>query len=104
LVAGWMTDQRRKINELLGDVLEQVELADELSDGELADSFLGEQCFLRDIYDDLEISHRAVDMLSIRPMIEALTKGVEVSAIHFEFPELTPEYRAHLQAMVRGGS
>jgi DNA primase len=104
LAAAWMAEQRRKINALLGEVLEQIELADEIGDGELAESFLREQSFLRDLYEDLEISRYAADLLSIRPMIEALTEGVEAPEIHFEFPPSTPKYRAHLEAIARGTS
>jgi CHC2 zinc finger len=76
--AAWMADQRRKINILLGDVLEQIELADEIGDNELAESFLRERSFLRDLYDDLEISRYAADLLSIRATIETITKGIEL--------------------------
>lgn len=76
LAAAWMAEQRRKVNVLLGEVLEQIELADEIGDSELAESFLIEQSFLRDLYDDLEISRYAADMLSIRPMIEGITEGI----------------------------
>lgn len=104
LAAAWMAEQRRKINVLLGDVFEKIELADAIGDNELAESFLREQSFLRDLYEDLDISRNAADLISIRPMIEALTEDVEVPEIRFEFPELTPEYRAHLDALARGDS
>jgi len=104
LAAAWCDEQRRKIGVLLGDVIEQIDLADEIGDNELAESFLREQSFLRDLYDDLEISRNAADMLCIRPTIEALTEGVEVPEIHFEFPELTPEYRARLKVAAGGYS
>src|SRR5262249_48994690 len=99
LAATWMAKQRCKINVLLGDVLEKIELANEIYDSELSEAFLREQSFLRDLYEDLDISRNAADLLSIRPMIEALTEGVEVPEIHFEFPELTPECRSHLDAL-----
>src|SRR5262245_57764739 len=102
LAAAWMAEESRKLNLLLGDVLERIELADEIGDSELAESFLRDQSFLRDLYEDLDISRNAADLLSIRPMIEALTEGVEVPEIHFEFFELTPEYRSHLDALARG--
>jgi hypothetical protein len=76
--AAWMTEQRRKINVLLGDVLERIELADEIGDSELAESFIREQSFLRDLYDDLDIPRNAADMLSIRRTIEAITEGIEL--------------------------
>ena len=99
-----MAEQRRKINVLLGTAIEELDLADEIGDSELAESLLREQSFLRDLYDDLEISRYAADLLSIRPTIEELTEGVEVPEIHFEFPELTAEYRAYLQAVAGGCS
>jgi len=103
VAATWMAEQRRKINVLLGEVLEQIDFADEIGDSELADSFLRKQSFLRDLYKDLEISRYAADMLSIRPMIEALTEGIEPPQIRFEFPPLTtPQYRARLGALARG--
>jgi CHC2-type zinc finger protein len=102
VAATWMAEQRRKINVLLGEVLEQIDFADEIGDSELADSFLRKQSFLRDLYKDLEISRYAADMLSIRPMIEAITEGVEAPEVHFEFPSLTPDYRARLDALARG--
>ena len=43
--AAWMREQRRKINLLLGDVLEQIDLADDIHDIELAESFLRERSF-----------------------------------------------------------
>jgi DNA primase len=101
LAATWMIEQRRKINILLGDVLERIELADEVGDGELAESLLREQSFLRDLYEDLDISRYATDLLSIRQTLEAITEGIEPD-IHFEFPPLTPECRAHLEAIVGG--
>jgi len=102
VAATWMAEQRRKINVLLGEVLEQIDFADEIGDSELADSFLRKQSFLRDLYKDLEISRYAADMLSIRPMIEAITEGVEAPEVHFEFPSLTPDYRSRLDALARG--
>jgi len=78
VAAAWMAEQRRKINVLLGEILEKIELADEIGDSELAESFLREQSFLRDLYEDLDISRNAADMLSIRSMIEAITEGVEL--------------------------
>jgi CHC2 zinc finger len=78
LAAAWMGEQRRKINVLLGEVLEKIELADEIGDNELAESFLREQSFLRDLYEDLEIARNAAELLSIRPMIEAITEGIEL--------------------------
>jgi hypothetical protein len=78
LAAAWMSEQRRKINKLLGEVLEQIELTDEIGDSELAESFLREQSFLRDLYEDLDISRNAAELLSIRPTIEAITEGIEL--------------------------
>jgi len=78
LAAAWMAEQRRKINVLLDEILENIELADEIGDSELAESFLREQSFLRDLYDDLDMSHYAADMVSIRQMIELITEGVEL--------------------------
>jgi DNA primase len=78
LAAIWMGQQRHEINVLLGEVLEKIEIADEIGDSELAESFLREQSFLRDFYDDLDMSRHAEDMMSIRPMIEAITEGVEL--------------------------
>jgi hypothetical protein len=102
LAAAWLIDQRRKVNVLIGEVLEQIELADEIGDNELAESFLREQSFLRDLHEDLDISRNAADLLSLRFTIEALTSGVEVPEIQFEFPKLTPEYRAYLDTLLRG--
>jgi CHC2 zinc finger len=102
LAAAWMAEQRRKVNVLLGEVLEKIELADEIGHNELAESLLREQSFLRDLYEDLDMSRNAAALLSIRPMIEALTEGVAVPEIHFEFPPLTPEYRARLEALAKG--
>jgi CHC2 zinc finger len=78
VAAGWMAEQRRKVNVLLGDVLEQIELADEIGDSELAESFIRDRSFLNDLYDDLDISPNAAGLLSIRPTIEALTEGIEL--------------------------
>jgi CHC2 zinc finger len=102
LAAAWMSEQRCKINVLLGELLEQIDLADDIGDSELAESFLREQSFLGDLYDDLDLSRNAADLLSIRPMIEALTEGVEAPEIHFEFPPLTPQYRARLDGLAKG--
>ena len=78
LAAAWMAEHRRKINILLSDLLERIELADLIGDSELAESFLREQSFLRDLYEDLDISRNATDLLSIRPMIEAITEGIKL--------------------------
>jgi hypothetical protein len=77
LAAAWMAEQRRKVNVLLGELLEQIDLADDIGDSELSEAFLREQSFLRDLYEDLAIARYAADLLSIRRMIEALTEGVE---------------------------
>jgi hypothetical protein len=76
--ATWMAEQRRKVNVLLSDLLEQIELADEIGDNELAESLLIERSFLNDLYDDLDISRNAADLLSIRPTIDAITGGIEL--------------------------
>jgi CHC2 zinc finger len=103
LAAAWMAEQRCKVNVLLGEVLEQIDLADEIGDNELAGSFLREQSFLRDLYEDLEISRYTADLLSFRLMIEALTEGVEARRRSIlNFPELTPEYRPRLDALAKG--
>ena len=78
LAAAWMAEQRCKVNVLLDDVLEQIDLADNIGDSELAESFLRERLFLTDFYADLVISRNVADMLSIRPTIEAITEGVEL--------------------------
>lgn len=56
----------------------KIELADEIDDNHLAESFLREQSFLRDLYEDLDISRNAADLLSSRPMIERITEGIEL--------------------------
>ena len=76
LAAGWMAEQRRKIGVLLGDILEQIQLADEIYDGELAESLLREQSFLRDLYDDLDVARYAGNFLSLKDSIEQITEGV----------------------------
>ena len=76
--AAWMAQQRRKINVLLGDVLEQIDLADEIHDDELTESFIREQSFLHDLHDDLDISRNAADLLSIRCSIERIIEGIEL--------------------------
>src|SRR5262245_36870672 len=78
VAAAWMADQRRKINALLGDILEKIELADEIGDSELAESFIRERSFLNDLYEDLDIPRYAADLLSIRPTIELITEGVQL--------------------------
>lgn len=77
-------------------------MADEIGDSDLAESFLYEQLFLRDLYEDLDMSRNAAAMISLRSIIEAITGGVEAQEIHFEFPELTPRYHAHLDALAKG--
>ena len=77
IAAAWMADQRRKINILLGDILEEIDLADEIGDSDLAESFIRERSFLLDLYDDLDLSRNAADMLSIRETIELITEGVQ---------------------------
>jgi len=73
-----MADQRRKINVLLGEVLEWIELADEIGDSDLAESFIRERSLLLDFYEDLDMSRNAADMVSIRPLIEIITEGVQL--------------------------
>jgi len=76
IAAAWMAEQRQKINALLGEKLEQIELADEIGDGELAETFLREQSFLRDLNDDLDLARYAGDFLSLKDSIELITEGV----------------------------
>src|SRR5262249_19576065 len=78
VAAAWMAKQRRKVNILLAEVLEWIELADEIADTDLAESFIRERSFLLDLYDDLDISRNAADLLAIRPTIELITEGVEL--------------------------
>ena len=78
VAAAWMAKQRRKVNILLAEVLEWIELADEIADTDLAESFIRERSFLLDLYDDLDMSRNATDMVSIRATIELITEGVEL--------------------------
>ena len=78
VAAAWMAKQRRKINVLLGEVLEWIELADEIGDSDLAESFIRERSLLLDLYGDLDMARNAADLVSIRPTVEAITEGVEL--------------------------
>ena len=75
--ARWCLEQRRKVSVMIADTVEQVDLADECGDGQLAESLLIEKSLLGDLYDDLALPRYVGDFLSLRASIEQITEGVE---------------------------
>jgi DNA primase len=77
--ASWVNDQRSKFNIMIADTLEQRDLADEIADFELAESFDRELVMLWGFYDALGHLRGAVEILALRESIEFITSGTEVT-------------------------
>lgn len=75
--AKWVNDQIQKMNIRLRDLDEQIELADEIPDPELAESLWNERRVLADMRDDLGRSEYRADFVEIKDVIEGITKGFE---------------------------
>ena len=72
--AKWVNDQIQKMNIRLRDLDEQIELADEIPDPELAESLWNERRVLADMRDDLGRSEYRADFVEIKDVIEGITK------------------------------
>jgi len=79
LAAAWVNTQRAKLNVTLAGAMEQRDLADEIGDFELAESFDRELGALQGFYESLEHPRGAAEMLALREAIEGITEGAEVA-------------------------
>lgn len=78
LAAAWVNLQRQKFNTLIADALENRDLADEIGNFELAESFDRQLVTLHAFHDALGFPRGAAEMLAVRPSIEKITDSVGV--------------------------
>jgi DNA primase len=71
-VARWIREQREKLNQRIRDLDEQIFLADELDDTELAESFWRERRIVADLRDDLAHAEYLPDFVELKEAIEAI--------------------------------
>lgn len=74
LAARWANEQRRKLNELIAVRYEQRDLADEIGDSELGETFDREIVVLREVYDSLGYPQGVLELLAVRESIERVTE------------------------------
>jgi len=70
----WAREQRRKLNARIRELDEQIELADEIPDAELAEAFWHERRIVADARDDLSRVD-APDFVEIRSLVERIVRG-----------------------------
>jgi hypothetical protein len=63
------------LNQRIRDLDEEMELADELGDTELAESFWQERCILADMCDDLARAEYLMDFIDLKESIERIAGG-----------------------------
>jgi DNA primase len=75
--AQWVHDQIQKMNFRIRELDEQLELADEIPDPDLAESIWNERRILGDLRDDLGRFEYRSDFIQIRDVIEKITRMIE---------------------------
>jgi hypothetical protein len=75
--AGWANDQIQKMNARIHELDEQLWLADEIGDPELAESLWRERRILADMRDDLGQVQYRQDFIQIKDVIEKITRSFE---------------------------
>jgi len=75
--AGWAKEQREKLNHKIRDIDEQMELADELDDTELAESFWRERRIVAQIRNDLSCRDYRADFVEIKDTIEIIAGKIQ---------------------------
>lgn len=79
LAAAWVNEQRAKIGFLIGERLEERDLADESGAFDIDEMFDRELVMLREFYDVLRYPRGAVEMLALQQSIEQITEGAELA-------------------------
>jgi DNA primase len=74
-VIRWVNLQRERLNERIHELDEQMELADELGDDELAESFWRERGIICDMRDDLARAEYLPDFIELKEVIERIAGG-----------------------------
>jgi DNA primase len=74
-VVAWVNDQSAKMKVRLIDLDEQIELADELADSELAESFWRERRILADLCEDVSRVEYLPDFIELKQAIERIAGG-----------------------------
>jgi DNA primase len=73
----WVNQQIQKLNARLRELDEQIELADEVPDNELAESLWRERRVLADLRDDLATPKYRQEFIGIKDVIENITRSFE---------------------------
>jgi len=68
----WVNEQRARLNEKIRELDEEIQLADELDDAELAESFWRERRLVADLRDDLGVVEYLPAFLELKESIEAI--------------------------------
>jgi hypothetical protein len=76
-VTKWIRDQIELMNFRLRELDEQIEMADEIPDPQLAESLWRERRILADLRDDLSGPEYRQDFIQIKDIIEKITEGFE---------------------------
>jgi hypothetical protein len=74
-VVGWVNEQRQRLNVRIRALDEQIELADEIPDTELAESLWRERRIVADIRDDISRVEYLPDFVQLKEVIEQITEG-----------------------------
>jgi len=105
LAAAWVNEQRVKIGLLIGERLEERDLADEVGAFDLGEMFDREVIMLREFYESLEHPRGAVEMLAMKESIAKITTEID---LYYQpptpLPALTEAYRRELQTFMRGAA
>jgi hypothetical protein len=97
LAVAWVREQRAKLNFLVIDRMDQLDLADEIGDCELFEMFDREIVLVRAFHDSLRYPAGAAELLAARQSIEQITADVDiVYEPAIAFPPLTPNYLARI--------
>jgi DNA primase len=75
--AEWANDQIQRMNARIRELDEQIDVADEIPDAELAESLWRERRILADMRDDLSRAEYLPDFIQIRDVIEKITGAIE---------------------------
>lgn len=74
-VLQWVNTQRTRLNDRIRELDEQIELADEAGDTELAESFWRERGLIADLRDDLSRAEYLQDFIELKESIEVICEN-----------------------------
>jgi uncharacterized membrane protein len=98
VAAGWVQEQRAKLNLLIIELMEEHDLADEIGDSELVEIMERELVMLRGFHVALRRPRGAAELLAVRESIEPITIDVIVACEPVRpLPLLTADYIARLK-------